>query len=147
MREAYNEEEVDILKYGQWRSVLKEKQKKLNFFRKRCWHWRKSVVLYTSCPVRTGQNAEKQRWEKRPRGDSSTASAVGSEKKISEPRKKVLTNAERCGKINRLSPPLSGRERKKKSKKCLTKATEYDIMNKLLNARANEGESKKDLEN
>ena len=147
MREAYNEEEVDILKYGQGRSVLKEKQKKLNFFRKRCWHWRKSVVLYTSCPVRTRRNAEKQRWEKRPRGDGSTAGAAGSEKKISEPRKKVLTNTERCGKINRLSPPLSGRERKKKSKKCLTKATEYDIINKLLNARANEGESKKDLEN
>ena len=58
-----------------------------------------------------------------------------------------MTNAERCGKLNKLSSPLSGRERKKKSKKCLTKAAEYDIMNKLLNARANEGESKKDLEN
>ena len=61
---------------------------------------------------------------------------AGSEKKISEPRKKVLTNTEECGKMNRLSPPPSGRERKKKSKKCLTKATEYDIMNKLLNAKA-----------
>ena len=60
----------------------------------------------------------------------------GKRKENIEPRKKVLTNAEECGKINRLSPPLSGRERKKKSKKCLTKATEHDIMNELLNAKA-----------
>ena len=35
MSEAYNEEEVDILKYGQGRSILKEKQKKIEFFQKK----------------------------------------------------------------------------------------------------------------
>lgn len=49
MREAYNGEEVDILKYGQGRSVLKEKQKKLNFFEKgvdiggKAWYYIQAV--------------------------------------------------------------------------------------------------------
>ena len=94
------------------------------------------MVLCLSCPVRTRRNAEKCGERNGREATVPRQRLAGSEKKISEPRKKVLTNARRCGKINRLSPPLSGRERKKKSKKCLTKATEYDIMNKLLNAKA-----------
>ena len=93
------------------------------------------MVLYLSCPVRTRRNAENAVREtaERRRFHSEIS---GKRKENIKPRKKVLTNAEECGKINRLSPPLSGRERKKKSKKCLTKATEYDIINELLNAKA-----------
>ena len=126
------------------KAYFKRKRGKVIFLRKRCWQRQKGVVLYLSYPVRTRRNAENAVRETAERRRFH-GEIGGKRKENIWTTKKVLTNARRCGKINRLSPPLSGRERKKKSKKCLTKATEYDIMNKLLNAKAWEGKAKRTL--